>query len=517
MFQFIEFLHSNIENFNQYNGLIKELEQLDKKRNELKPEQNYKDKLQYSQVLAQIEIKFKTLQDNTANLIKGKVMELNVCSFDNEPKYSFNGIETEIQQLKKSFSKKDLPEIFKHKRQYLEYRSQTHGTFLSLQFFFDDLDKIAKRLFDYFKDTDQNEFESFETKAIRVDSVADAIKGFKQGQSKFSLPDSVLFKHRYSDKPQNKEQNPEFDKDIRYWLTSFSDQKEQDTHKYKSFQWQIENNGCFIINSNGETVKIYTPELAVIFTSNKLPVQNMDEQSETEINGRDYLETYIEAYKEGEQYFENEYKVPPGTLYGNNAEKYVKDIHINFFHIRHTEANEGWSYVKKQYPVILTYKAIREFGYYSGIVNKVEEQLKKYPRLFSTFDKCEHNVSTKPIDGNQKPKPELDEVLSQQITHPKKVEIANAIKEKYSSYKGKDFKILYEALLKLDLFPKKGKRSLFFRCLQKEGYNINNFQILEDKHFKTGYTNRKGEYEKSEDEKQRDTIIEYLKTIIETK
>lgn len=122
-----------------------------------------------------------------------------------------------------------------------------------------------------------------------------------------------------------------------------------------------------------------------------------------------------------------------------------------------------------------------------------------------------------PPQQTEKPKPELNEFLSSQITHPKSIEIAKAIKGKYSSYKGKDFKILYEALLQLDLFPKKGKRSVFFRCLQNEGYNINNVQMLEDKHFKTGYENRKGNYEKSEDEIQRDTIIEYLKTIIETK
>lgn len=109
-----------------------------------------------------------------------------------------------------------------------------------------------------------------------------------------------------------------------------------------------------------------------------------------------------------------------------------------------------------------------------------------------------------------------NELLSNQITHPKKVEIAKAIKQKYSSYRGKDFKILFEALLKLDLFPKKGKRNTFFRCLRNEGYNINNHQILEDINFRTGFTNKiNGKYEKSDHEKQRDTIIEYLKTIIE--
>lgn len=181
-------------------------------------------------------------------------------------------------------------------------------------------------------------------------------------------------------------------KDTRFWLTSFFEEQEQTKHPYNSFQREIENNGCFIVKADTDTVKIYTPELAVIFTSKELPARNMDTQKETTVNGREYLKTYIEAYKEGEQYFETEFKVSPNTLYGANAEQYVRDIHLNFFHVKHTRINEGWGYVKKQYPIILTRKAVKEFGYYSGIVNKVEEQVKKYPRLFATFDKCEHNL-----------------------------------------------------------------------------------------------------------------------------
>ena len=191
-------------------------------------------------------------------------------------------------------------------------------------------------------------------------------------------------------------------KDIRFWLTTFSEEQEQTKHEYKSFKREIENNGCFKVKTETDTVKIYTPELAVILTSKELPSLNMDTQTETNINGWEYLKTYIEAYKEGEQYFETEFKVSPNTLYGANAEQYVRDIHLNFFQVQHTGTNEGWSYVKKQYPIILTHKAVKEFGYYSGIVNKVEEQVKKYPRLFATFDKCEHNLPPQPI-VKQKP------------------------------------------------------------------------------------------------------------------
>jgi len=181
-------------------------------------------------------------------------------------------------------------------------------------------------------------------------------------------------------------------KETRFWLSTFVEKQEQTKHPYKSFKREIENNGCLKVKTETDTVKIYTPELAVILNSKELSAFNMDTQTETTINGWDYLNTYIEAYKEGEQYFETEFKVSPDTLYGANAKQYVRDIHLNFFHVQHTGANEGWGYVKEQYPTTLTHKVVKEYGYYSGIVNKVEEQVKKYPLQFATFDKCEHNL-----------------------------------------------------------------------------------------------------------------------------
>jgi len=160
LFNFIEYLHSNIKNFNQYSGLINELEQLDKERKELKPRNNYKDKRQYDKIQKVLEGKFKILQDNTANLIKAKAEEINLCNFNNEPNYSFNGVEAEIHHLKENFKDEDLAEIFKYKRKYFEYRIETHKTFLSLQFFFDELDEIANSIFDYFKKKEKGNDEA---------------------------------------------------------------------------------------------------------------------------------------------------------------------------------------------------------------------------------------------------------------------------------------------------------------------------------------------------------------------
>jgi hypothetical protein len=201
-------------------------------------------------------------------------------------------------------------------------------------------------------------------------------------------------------------------KEQRFELTTFISGIEQAKHPYKSFQSEIERNGFVIFNLDGTKVNVYHAVLAVIFNSKELLAFNKDTQKETAVNGWEYLKTYIEAYKEGEQYFETEFKVSPNTLYGINAEQYVRDIHLNFFHVLHNGANKGWNYVKNNYPLILTHRTVKEFGYYSGIVNKVEQQIHKHPRLFATFDKCEHDLAPEKTEIETEQQPENDFVIS---------------------------------------------------------------------------------------------------------
>jgi len=182
--------------------------------------------------------------------------------------------------------------------------------------------------------------------------------------------------------------------DTTFFLRSFFYKQEQSLEEYKVFQKEIRDNGFQIITSNEYKVKVYTPELCLIFISRDLPVREQFTKIETKINGYDYLQTYIDGYKEGEQYFDDEFRISPNTLYGENAEDYVKDIHYNFFHVRIDvgAGHEGWIFVKEKFSLLLTKKSIKEYGYYSGIVSKVEEQVKKYPRLFKKFDKCENDL-----------------------------------------------------------------------------------------------------------------------------
>lgn len=193
LFQFIEYLHSNIDNFKQYDEVLNELYLLDKQRKQVNPRKNFKDKLKYDEVQAEIKNKFKIIQENILQPIKTKATELNICDL-NKTGTIWNWNINEILQLKESFSKDDLPEIFSHKSKYIEYREKTKGeAFFGLGFFFDGLDELLKELFDYFKETDYNEFEAFETKAIQVNDFGEAVKLFQSGKfQKFILPNSFL-------------------------------------------------------------------------------------------------------------------------------------------------------------------------------------------------------------------------------------------------------------------------------------------------------------------------------------
>ncbi len=212
--------------------------------------------------------------------------------------------------------------------------------------------------------------------------------------------------------------NDEHRKDTSFYL---SVEQIKTVKSYKSYLREIENNGYqnlnIVIDEKTETVKIYTPELAVILTSKVLTAINQNTKTETQINGWDYLDTYNEAYKDGEQYFEREFKVSPEIIYGKNAELYVKNIHNNFFHIVHKTTFEGWNYVKNNWPLILSHKNIRDFGYFSGIVNKVEEQIKKHLTLFTNFDKCEHNSLPQQSDTNKEIEPFNPEIFLDQYSY----------------------------------------------------------------------------------------------------
>jgi len=97
-----------------------------------------------------------------------------------------------------------------YKQKYLSFREETNTDFLCLQIVFTHLDELLKELFDFFKDNDMNEFDSFETKTVEVNSIGEALQGFlenKEDNVKFSIPTKTLFKNSNKEQIQNSTTN----------------------------------------------------------------------------------------------------------------------------------------------------------------------------------------------------------------------------------------------------------------------------------------------------------------------
>ena len=180
-FDFIDFLDERkIEYIEKYIPLCNELESLSLKRNKLKPDKNYIEKQEYDDIQNEISKKFKPIILNIYKPITDKLLHIGICA---------------INDLKVNFTSEDVIQILKYKAKYLSFRKETNSNFLSLQLIFHALDEVLKVLFDFFKTTSENEFDSFEAKSIEVKSLKEAIEGFLENSSKnikFTIPINSL-------------------------------------------------------------------------------------------------------------------------------------------------------------------------------------------------------------------------------------------------------------------------------------------------------------------------------------
>ena len=200
LFDFIDYLDRNkIEYIEKYIPLCDELNNLDNRRAKLKPKNNYLDKQQFDEIQEEITQKFKPITQNIYVPILNKLKELEIWSGDDVFASIWNNNTSAIYDFKENFSSDDISAVIAYKQKYLSFRNETNTNFLCLQFVLSNLDEIFKQLFDFFKDTDENEFESFETKTIEVDSIKDAAKAFIETKGKnvrFSFSQKNLFDYQ---------------------------------------------------------------------------------------------------------------------------------------------------------------------------------------------------------------------------------------------------------------------------------------------------------------------------------
>ncbi len=180
------------------------------------------------------------------------------------------------------------------------------------------------------------------------------------------------------------------DKDDRFWIEDAMQVIKKDSSDYKSLENQIRESGQLSANTGNEIVKIFTPELVFIFFFD-FSARNMETEEQTSLRRSEYFDSYVSGFDKGATYFKNEFHVSNDILYSPES-KYVENLHFQYYHLENDDTHEGWQFVRKRYPTIVTHKEVMKYGFYSGIVSALYELMDKHPIPFKKFaEPCDLN------------------------------------------------------------------------------------------------------------------------------
>lgn len=181
--------------------------------------------------------------------------------------------------------------------------------------------------------------------------------------------------------------------DIKYFICPLEENESSENHlsNLESTKHQFSINQYLIYRAKeNKAIKIYTYQLAYIFSLNKMWVINIDtKERRIQISPVDYLHTYINSYKEGVNYFKENYLVSPNILYGENSSFFIKDFLFNYYNKSHDNITIGWISVKQYTPKILSHEVMSKYGYYSGILDEADKFMEKHAALFKPFTKSD--------------------------------------------------------------------------------------------------------------------------------
>lgn len=199
-----------------------------------------------------------------------------------------------------------------------------------------------------------------------------------------------------------------------YNLRSFLEEEAANHEDYQDFEYVISKDGYqSVILKNNHSVKVFEPHLAFFLTLHEpIAIKKENSQEQNFLLGTDYLNTYVEAFGKGEAYFADNYQISSSQLYSEYGETYVNDIKYKFFDQAVEGYGNGWQFVKKTWPFLISHKVISDFGYYSGIVARLREFVCGHIKFFEGFDGVFRlgNNSIKEVSEKKKSYPQYCQV-----------------------------------------------------------------------------------------------------------
>lgn len=159
LFQFIDFLHSNIDEFKKHDKLLSDLRFLKDERINILPVKNYKEKIKFDELQSKISNKIAPVKLSIIEPIVEKINNLNLCELENE-KTLWEWNVKDVEEFHYNFKIEDIPKITKQKNKYITFRTEINEEiYLLLRYFFNELDKLLKYLFEFFTVSNSNEFD----------------------------------------------------------------------------------------------------------------------------------------------------------------------------------------------------------------------------------------------------------------------------------------------------------------------------------------------------------------------
>ena len=174
---FIEYLHTNIDYFNQYNDIKENLNSLTKEIDNLEPEKNFKDSLKHK-TLEKKQRQYNTIIYNKiTQLIKEKAREYKIPELDR----------TDIYTIKENAEIEDLQIILELRHKYYEFVENTRNQNFSYSLFH-DFNRFLKELFDFF---DKNEINDFNQLAFPKNIISNKTENNQPQPKETNKPDEV--------------------------------------------------------------------------------------------------------------------------------------------------------------------------------------------------------------------------------------------------------------------------------------------------------------------------------------
>ena len=397
MFQFIAFLHTNINSFKQYDENMGELASLYRERVKLKPEDNFIDKQKYDKIEAEISVKSEIIKKNITQSIKHKARELNIYNFQNEPKYNWRNdvIKSDLDYLKEKFNTNDISEIITHKEKYYEYKKEIPYSYF-LVYLFDNLDEILNELFGFFKEPTK-----------KNDEPVTVIKKLKKILKE--LKKAEVFNPKITQNERDAHQGlikvaKNLIKNIPNNLT-VETKYFNDLPKTDSYNWIKQQGGQEIKTKDGSCF-CFNIGLATILINDKLPV--VINKEETTIKGSVYIDSFYNGFVEGKKYFIDDFKnnryQSQDTIKATLEKFYCEEMIDKIY--------KGWKDFKDTAPRVLSYDVVKKYGYYNGVIFEMKKFLEVNEKVFSKSSTIiepqpsneNNDTSTKPPSEEKKEK-----------------------------------------------------------------------------------------------------------------